>query len=565
MSKRKTRRATISKPMPRPDDRSAAVREHDALIGASQLRTVALLADPSARAVGQLHANYVIADVTRRTGWDRPRLETGESAWLAMRELEVALENFAFSVAQEASSAEWLFFIRQAPYLFVDHDPIPEGYLTCHAETISALSAKQSGRSIAGPGTYRGFQIDQGSMHRLAAVALLLAQAQNLLRCAGKGCIIASRPKMLPGLLSKPEIDDMTTLWDQRMAEPSYSFLSEAGLYSHKLHTPLSLDDDSFPIVEHRNRKYILSNLPLAAIPTLSDERLPVELRFPRSVLDLIVLLISGNLFRISDKDKTSAADFERTGVNLRPRAPLLHGIEIAIELIRNKTVARSIPDTIVFDSPAAILGRLVGQEVELWPPSFGPAIRKIGEDIFLIDMYGASRRLEKAMGRPPEAVGTAMANIWSRHFEDMVQAAINSTVWRPSPKLADLRGPTLQAEGKDITDLDAVGENAGRALLVDCKSFPFSQDWDRGKYEAVRNMASNVDLAVRNWDKKMALFRANPVTRNYDFSAYSELIGVVVLPQVPWTADKNSTREIAPGLRMAVSANELDRWMHGE
>jgi hypothetical protein len=279
----------------------------------------------------------------------------------------------------------------------------------------------------------------------------------------------------------------------------------------------------------------------------------------------LIVLLISGNLFRIAEKNKTGAADFERTGVNFGSRALLLGGIEIAIEVIRSKTVARSIPETIEFDSPAEILSRLVGQRVELWPPSFGPAIREAGEDTFLIDMYGASRRLEQALSRPPGAAGTAMANIWSRHFEDMVQEAINSTVWRPSTKLVDLRGPTLQAEGKDITDLDAVGENAGRALLVDCKSFPFSQDWDRGKYEAVRNLASDVDLAVRKWDKKMALFRANPVTRNYDFSAYSELIGVVVLPQVPWTADKNSIREVAPGLRVAVSANELDRWMHAE
>jgi hypothetical protein len=77
--------------------------------------------------------------------------------------------------------------------------------------------------------------------------------------------------------------------------------------------------------------------------------------------------------------------------------------------------------------------------------------------------------------------------------------------------------------------------------------------------------LASNVDLAVQSWDAKMSFLRANPVSKNYDFSAYSELIGVVVFPQVPWTADKNSVREVAPGLRVAVSANELDRWMHVE
>jgi hypothetical protein len=73
------------------------------------------------------------------------------------------------------------------------------------------------------------------------------------------------------------------------------------------------------------------------------------------------------------------------------------------------------------------------------------------------------------------------------------------------------------------------------------------------------------VDNEVATWDAKVARLRAQPVGTNYDLSAYSELIGVVVLPEVPWTADRNSVREVAPGLRVAVSANELDRWMHGE
>jgi hypothetical protein len=134
-------------------------------------------------------------------------------------------------------------------------------------------------------------------------------------------------------------------------------------------------------------------------------------------VLDLIVLLISGHFFRIGDKQKiqTDIADFERTGANFRPRPQLLRNIEIALAIIRRNTVARSVPDTITFDSPEEIFNRLVGQEVELWPPSFGPAIRPVGDDVFLRDIYGATRRLEKELSRPPEAIGTPMASSANR------------------------------------------------------------------------------------------------------------------------------------------------------
>ena len=528
----------------------------------------ALLGRPEARAAGQQAYEYIVATIARRTGWDKPRTESGEPAWIAVREIELEIENFAYAIAQEASSAEWLFFIRLAPYVFMGHEPDASfGYLTSHAETISALSARPTGKSIPAPGNYRGYQIDPGSMHRLGAVALLLAQVQNLLRCAGKGCVVTSRPGSLPGVVPNPAIDEMTALWDNRMSEPRFAFLSRAGLYSHKLHARPSIEDDSIPLVQHFQGKYAQSHLPLAAIPTLSDIRLPEDVRFPKPVLDLIVLLVSGNFFRIGNKGtiQTDIADFERTGANFRPLPQLLGDIEIALELIRRKTAARSIPETIRFDSPAQIFNRLVGDEVELWPPSFGPAIRPAGDNVFLRDIYGATQRLEKELSRPPEAAGTPMANIWSEHFEDVIQETIDSTGWKPSPELAKLRRVKLKAAGKEITDLDGVGENANRALLVDCKDFPFSKAWERGEYGAVRNLASDVDKAVRDWDAKMATLRAQPVGGNYDLSAYAELIGVVVVPEVPWTAHKNSVREVAPGLRVAVSANELDRWLHGE
>jgi hypothetical protein len=289
--------------------------------------------------------------------------------------------------------------------------------------------------------------------------------------------------------------------------------------------------------------------------------------------LDLIVVLISANLFRIGKAEETKSGieDFGRTGMNLRYGPQLLSDIEIAVELIRQKAVGKSIPSTVTFDTPVKIFNRLAGQDVTLWPPSFGPVIRRGADDLYLRDLWAASQRLARELARPKAVADGELANVWSNHFEHVVQETINATAWKPSPNLAKLRGPTdrpgptLKAGGEDITNLDAVGEHDGLALLVSCKCWPFTENWQRGDYGTVRNLATNVDNEVAGWDAKVARLRAQPVGNNYDLSAYSELIGVVVLPEVPWTADRNSVREVAPGLRVAVSANELDRWMHGE
>ena len=84
-------------------------------------------------------------------------------------------------------------------------------------------------------------------------------------------------------------------------------------------------------------------------------------------------------------------------------------------------------------------------------------------------------------------------------------------------------------------------------------------------RVRSVLNVASAVDRAVVDWKAKLERLRAQPKGNNYDLSAYTELIGVVVLPEVPWTADKKSVADVAPGLRVAASANELDRWLNGE
>jgi hypothetical protein len=92
---------------------------------------------------GQRYTTFLTNDILSREGWDKPRTESGEPAWLALKELELALESYAYAIAQRLSGPEWLFFLRKVPW-FIAGLGVPnptEGYATAIAESISALSA----------------------------------------------------------------------------------------------------------------------------------------------------------------------------------------------------------------------------------------------------------------------------------------------------------------------------------------------------------------------------------------------------------------------------------------
>jgi hypothetical protein len=141
------------------------------------------------------------------------------------------------------------------------------------------------------------------------------------------------------------------------------------------------------------------------------------------------------------------------------------------------------------------------------------------------------------------------------------VQRAIDETAWRPSPAVATLRGRHLRHDGKTITDLDAVGDRDGTLLLVSCKSAPFSDEFDRGEYETVRNLKTAALKAVDDWATKVGDLRRHPMGGNYDLTGYRRILGVVVYPFLPWTPLGPATAEVARGLRALSTVVELHDW----
>jgi hypothetical protein len=521
------------------------------------------------RKQGRHEARVLERRAVRATGWDRPRQEVGESAWLSLVALESELEKRASLIAEELASAEWLFFLRAVPSLFDGHDQLGSGYLITIAESVSALSSMRP-RAYDVPKPLVAFPIEPlpvAALHRLGGAAYLLGNVQNVLRCAGKGSIVRSRRTGFPVPVHDPKLDEMTARWDRRMRESGFDFLSQAGQYSHRLHVaPAPTDPDVVPLTTRSNKgRFGLSPLPMGALPSLNDQSLPAELRFPPDVLDLVAFLISANLYRFLKGNETvhQIEQFEGSGLRFVSREGAQSELALVLELLESHRLGQSIPRGLDLGTPDQILNRLVAGEARIWPPSLGPAVREGADGMLIEDLWAATIRLERAFARPAEMAGGAYANAWSSHFETVIQDAIGATAWKPLPQTAALRGRHLKIGGQRVAEIDAIGQQGGRLLLVSCKCIPFSEEWSKGGYNAVRNVASSVDEAVTTWMARVGRLQATPRGDNYDFSAFREFIGVVVLPSLPWTPTVSSAAEVAPGLRAAVNAYELDRWVN--
>jgi hypothetical protein len=514
------------------------------------------------KAEGEQYDAALMRRVLRATGWDRPREQSGQAAWEALVAVEEALMSYATAVAQELSSAEWLWYLRRIEPIFTGINSLASTapYTAAIAESISAMSATPARPAIQS-GQFRTYPIDRRaalSILRLAVISIRLYEIHARLRWAGKGAVIRSVEGNMPREVPTPELEEMVNAWDRR-GERHGGFLERSGLYSHTVGVVPKLDRafGMVPIVGRIDRwEYGLTPLNLGSAPALSDSSLSASLRWPTAVLDLIALLWATLLTQSQQDDTDRLFDtYRRVGYRSMTRELATVEIENAIGLLRTLRLGGAIPEEVAFDSARDVVHRLTWCDVSVWPPSMGPPVRLCEDDSVLVDASAASSRLARALARPK--LDGEPANAWAAHFETTVQDSINASPWRPSPTAAAIRGQDLVGSSGPITDVDAIGECGNRLLLVSCKCRPFDEAWDRGEHNAVRNAASIVDGAVAEWADRIEKLRESPRGNVYDFSG-RDLVGVVVFPSPPWSPNAASFQEALPGLPTAVSAREL-------
>lgn len=181
---------------------------------------------------------------------------------------------------------------------------------------------------------------------------------------------------------------------------------------------------------------------------------------------------------------------------------------------------------------------RLRDMRPSMWPLRQGPIVFPVANNAIVIDWAAGTARLLHAL-RYPKVSGET-ANVRGRAFETSVRAAIGETPFAPEPWLAELQGRHLQLDGLGaFGEIDAAASIPGANvhLILSCKSYTYSEAYERGDHREVRNISDRLrDDAVALLEFALALKR-NPMGRNYKIPEGAHLVPVLVTPRVMWSA----------------------------
>lgn len=200
----------------------------------------------------------------------------------------------------------------------------------------------------------------------------------------------------------------------------------------------------------------------------------------------------------------------------------------------------------------------LAAVHASVWPLSSGNVVRHFHDNL-LIDTTSASHALlhRIELGRSP-----LLGNLRAHEFELQCQDLIDGTAWSPPPELKALRGRTLRAGGRALTDIDAIGVKERSLLIVSCKSVIYDRDYDQGDFRVIRNTQATVDQAVSDWEAIVTELRHQRRGENFDFSQFDEIVGVVCTPFAPYSSDDRTLAFTRPNLRVSSSMLELRDWL---
>lgn len=174
----------------------------------------------------------------------------------------------------------------------------------------------------------------------------------------------------------------------------------------------------------------------------------------------------------------------------------------------------------------------------------------------FVVDLTGASSLLMRSFDRAMEG---AAANEWGSSFEAAVQAAIDTTPWKPTGALRSVIGKKVKDEnGNVITDIDAVAFHAGTLWLVSAKAFQTGPDYAVGAYDAVRRIARKAVAASEQWNGYLERIRRRPSTLGVTLPDRCTLEGLVVMPFVPYVPVGSSAAQPVGDLCHVSSIHEL-------
>lgn len=526
-----------------------------------------------------------------------------------------AMEQIFAHHIQAYSAMRWMYYFRRMP------NSVFSGDLHSTVANNRALAEIYAQRSELVEEARWGragfeFRIDDGTLRhaaRFVAFVIIMNDLQVNFRFAGKGCEYAfgteRAPKSfpwgskaasllafkatspadaisLPRRVDSDEIVAAARIYDQRhnlrstflghalmragLADttdaknkpPEYITLREAiwGLTEETLFSPQELLDGhpQADMVEEGMKALVRFSPTGIELDALFDlYRLPAMAAInidDGAVLNLITLLLGGRLLEFRRFAALRVMELGYFVVD-PDEWDRLANEEYASVCDRIRTALPQLNAPATFELFSAACHAYRGSA---WPIAHGNPVRTTPNYV-CIDMWAASMGFITAFQFPK--VQGRIANERATRFEDVVQELIDTTPWT-APEIRSLRQKPLTLGGMTLTDIDAIGAQGRDLLIVSCKSIPYTMDYDRGVYNAIRNAETTVVNAVAHWKGIVETLDATRVGDNYNLSGFDRIIGVVCTPFAVYTKSAEALTTTTGSLRWASSLDEFAHFL---
>jgi hypothetical protein len=479
-----------------------------------------------------------------------------------LNEARAVVENILVQAASRWSPLRWLYYLRHLP------DFVWQGELATTGPYDRSLAELLTSTSTAEPTFHPGigFDLDREIADHITSFCCgvrFLSTIHSNLRWCGKGARFDTGQSVIGKPVPSPEIQQGVALYDSRVAAVGGPFLSGTGSLAGAqdgANADLRINVMVETLFPDGGTDFAILPVFLNDLARLNARaRLKNIQWWPEELGPLLMLLrfVSSLL----DSDSETRIRAKMWGGVLMPEEEFLRPSD-ALFADGVSFVQQVFPGIVLPDTAAQLLSRLEDLKPSFWPMCFGSPLRREGKLIF-IDVRAATVLMNQLSEF--EAAGGTKGGLRGAHFEEKVQALIDLSPWAPGDALARQVGMDLYRGPRLITDLDALGAKDDVLLLVSCKSLAKTTQYDMGDFHKVRAAKTTVEKAVTALRNLEADIKQDPTAFNFDFTRYRKIIAVVCVPGIIYVPGGPATELIEPGLRAAVSADELSKWMNQE
>lgn len=94
--------------------------------------------------------------------------------------------------------------------------------------------------------------------------------------------------------------------------------------------------------------------------------------------------------------------------------------------------------------------------------------------------------------------------------------------------------------------------------ILISAKSYIYNSEYDRGNYNYIRNIKSNIEGDICYWRKVIEFINKNRIGGNYNLSSYRKIQGIVCTPSLFFIGADYYKSKIDCGINKYQSVIEL-------